>query len=733
MARDSKYDILFEPIKIGPKTSPNRFYKAPHCTALGVERPGAQAYFRSTATEGGWGVVNTEYCSIHPESDDTPYVSSRLWDDGDVHNLALMCQRIHDHGGLAGVQLWYGSKHALNYETRMAPRGVSQIPSDYVYNQSCRTMSKQDIRELQGFYVAAAKRARAAGFDIVNVYGGHTHSIPHQFLEPFYNKRTDEYGGSLENRARFWLETLEMVRDAIGDECAISCRFGVDTLRGESGISAEEDGVGFIKLADHLVDIWDFTIGNLEWGEDAGPSRFFKENHQRPFIEIVKPHVTKPVVGVGRFTSPDVMVELIKSGHLDMIGAARPSIADPFLPRKIQEGRVDDIRECIGCNFCVSRWAVGAARISCTQNATAGEEYRRGWHPEKFSQAKNADKDVLIVGGGPAGMECARVLGNRGFKRIHLVEADRELGGIMRWIPRLPGLGDWGRVFDYRKVQLDKLKNVTIVPGSKLSVDDVREYGADIVVVATGAHWAKDGLNNATHEPIPGADASLDHCLTPEQIMLEGKKPTGPKVVIYDCEGYFMGSTLAEKLAREGHEVTLVTPLHYASAFAEYTLEHPRVMRTLHKLGVNVISEHTIDEIQPGQVKGTHVYDEEHKVTWQADSVVLVTCRVSDESLFRELESDPDALEREGIEAIYRVGDCVIPRLIADAVFDGHRLAREIDSPNPAVPLPYIREYRILGRSDAEYDQVIGDNNDVESISSQVDLSLVAETDQKLK
>ncbi len=189
MGRDPRYDILFEPVRIGPKTMRNRFYKAPHCTALGVDRPGATAYFRGMAAEGGWALINTEYCSIHPECDDTPHISARIWDEGDVKNLALMCDRIHEHGALAGIQLWYGSAHALNWETRLPPRGVSQIPSDYVPLQSCTEMSKAEIRELQGFFVAAARRARSAGFDVVNLYIGHTHSITHQFLEPFYNRR----------------------------------------------------------------------------------------------------------------------------------------------------------------------------------------------------------------------------------------------------------------------------------------------------------------------------------------------------------------------------------------------------------------------------------------------------------------------------------------------------------------------------------------------------------------
>src|SRR5262245_7805240 len=172
------------------------------------------------------------------------------------------------------------------------------------------------------------------------------------------------------------------------------------------------------------------------------------------------------------------MVEAINKGMLDIIATCRPSISDPFLPKKIDEGRLDDIRECIGCNMCISKFEIGALPIVCTQNATIGEEYRRGWHPEKFSRAANAEKDVLVIGAGPAGMECARVLGERGMNRVHLVEADDEIGGHVRPIAALPGLAEWGRVITYRKIQLDKLKNVEVITGKRLSKAEVIEYGA---------------------------------------------------------------------------------------------------------------------------------------------------------------------------------------------------------------------------------------------------------------
>src|SRR5919108_327092 len=207
MARDPKYDILFEPIQLGPKTLKNRFYQVPHCIGAGSEKPGFQAYHRGMKAEGGWGAICTEYCSIHPESDDTHRLSARIWDD---------------------------------------------------------------------------------------------------------------------------------------------------------------DGVRFVEHVDDLVDLWDLTVGDIaEWGQNAGPSRFFEENHEKPYTGQVKAgdHTNKPVVGVGRITNPDTMVRIIGSGQFDIIGAARPSISDPFLPKKIEEGRPDDIRECIGCNQCISRWEIGGPPV----------------------------------------------------------------------------------------------------------------------------------------------------------------------------------------------------------------------------------------------------------------------------------------------------------------------------------------------------------------------------------
>src|SRR5450631_4449531 len=523
MARDPKHDVLFEAVALGPKKTRNRFWQTSHCAGPGSERPGAQAHLRGMKAEGGWGVVFTEFCSIHPEADEYPYTSARIWDQGDITNLGYMCEVAHRHGSLAGIQLWYSGGNAPSLESREVGRSPSQWLSPLFATRSvygCE-MDDLDIRAVINMYLEAGKRAEQAGFDLLEVSAGDD-TLPMQFLEPRFNRRTDRYGGSFENRSRFVLELLHALKRALGDRCAITTRFEMDTLHGPEGVEAHEDGVRMLERfrREGVVDAVALKIGDYaEWGEDAGVSRFRKSGWMTPFIKqgksILGPNI--PVVGNGRLNSPDDMEALIRAGVLDIIGAARPSIADPFLPTKISEGRLSDIRECIGCNICVSKFQQ-AGQIMCTQNATIGEEYRRGWHPEKFTPTTRL-LSVLVVGAGPAGMECARVLAERGYT-VHLRDTEAELGGHWKHVVKLPRLSEWGRVISYRQAQLAKWKKkVEVHLGvGRMSAADVLNYGADRIVLATGSYWAPDG-HSAGSGAIPGADNTLSHVLTPFQVI----------------------------------------------------------------------------------------------------------------------------------------------------------------------------------------------------------------------
>ena len=701
-AMDARHAILFEPVVIGPKTLPNRFYQVPHASGFGSVMPRKQAAFRAIKAEGGWGGVCVEYAPIAADADETPAVGADIWDEADARALGLTAEAIHAHGALAGLELYHGGATSANGSSRAARVAPTQALSERRWGSLAKEMTADDIARLQGDWVRAARHAADNGFDIVYVYGAHGYLLT-QFWSTVLNRRTDGYGGSLANRGRFWLETLEAVRAEIGGQCAVATRI---PLHGDSGVPGAEtlpgieidDMLALVAMADDLVDLWDVTVGS--WPEDSGTSRYYPEGNQRRWTSRMREATAKPIVAVGRYTNPDLMAQVIGSGEADLIGSARQAIADPFLPRKVAEGRLDEIRECTGSNICILREET-FNQIGCVQNATAGEEFRRGWHPEKFPPAAGADRPVLIVGAGPAGMECAVVLAKRGFGAIHLVEAEPEIGGRLRWTRRLPTLGDWGRITDWRSVQLAKLPGVEVITGRRLRAVDVLEYGAEVVVIATGSAWRGDGTQPGYPGPMPGAGPSLPHVLTPEQVCA-GQRPPGPRVVVYDTDGYYVGPGVAELLAADGYEVTIVTTFAVLSPVSDETLEGEMLRAHLHRAGIRAVHATTITEIKPGGDGGgpwTVAGHDRHGDPWSAgcDGVVLVTQQASDDALYQELTGDPEALAAAGIAAVYRIGDAVAPRLLSEAVFDGHRLAREIDSPDPATPLPYRRERTELG------------------------------------
>ncbi len=414
---DELFDILFEPMQIGPVVAPNRFYQVPHCNGLGYRMPRAHAAMRGMKAEGGWGVVNTEIVEIHHSTDMMPFAEGRLWEDRDIPAMQMMTEAVHRHGALAGCELSYNTYDAWNFYSRTPALGLRSKGKTFYFPGQTRRMDKEDIRNVRRWHRAAALRAKKAGFDIIYCYAAHNLSLAMHFLLRRYNDRTDEYGGSLKNRVRFLKELIEETKEAVGDTCAVAVRLAVDELMGEDGLNHDGEGYDIVSMLAELPDLWDVNIS--EWDNDSESSRFKKEGYQEPYIKFVKSLTSKPVVGVGRYTSPGAVVSAIRRGVMDLWGAARPSIADPFLPQKVKEGCVEDIRECIGCNICISSDLLFVP-IQCTQNPTMAEEWRRGWHPEKVVPQKKP-KEVIVVGGGPAGLECARVLGQRG-NTVTLVE-----------------------------------------------------------------------------------------------------------------------------------------------------------------------------------------------------------------------------------------------------------------------------------------------------------------------
>ncbi|MEM6622754.1 MAG: FAD-dependent oxidoreductase [Pseudomonadota bacterium] len=669
MTRDPRYDALFQPLQIGPVTAKNRFYQVPHCTGMGWLRPQTLAEMRGIKAEGGWGVVCTEYCSIHPASDDLHGVSAALWDDDDIRAHALMTEKVHAHGALAGVELWFGGPRNANAYSRLPQLGIGSVPNAVGHPWQTRAMDKTDIADLRRWHRNAALRAKQAGFDIVYVYATHTYLLDH-FLDPRINTRTDEYGGSLQNRVRLIREMIEDTKDAVGDTCAIAVRWKADERADRDGIPETGERREMFQMLAELPDLWDINIS--DYSLEMGVSRFAKEGALEPYMDWIKQATTKPVVTVGRFTSPDAMVSQLRRGVVDLIGAARPSIADPFLPNKIDEGRLEDIRECIGCNICYSGDSLGVP-IRCTQNPTMGEEWRKGWHPERVQPAVTRSH-VLVVGAGPAGMEAARALGARGY-RVTLADAGRALGGRVIRESRLPGLSEYIRVRDHRAQQFDKLLNVEVYLESPLSADDVLEFAADHVVLATGASWRTDRYDGAVFVPIAtsGAEAAI---FTPDDIM-DGRLPDGP-TVIFEQNSYYMGAVIAEKLRGKGLKVTYVTDDSTAAAWGDNTAEGGRTRRKLVALGVQVIASHALTGFDGQAARLTCNFGGPDR-TLPAKAVVAVTARAPRDTLYRELQAR--AAQTPLPFSLTRIGDCDAPGIVAQAVYAGHLYARTLDMP----------------------------------------------------
>ena len=686
---NERYKILFESVEIGPKVAKNRFYQVPHAMGCGNDMPNTRAAQRGIKAEGGWGVVNTGYCSIHPSSDDRPLPFARLWSEKDIASHVPMIEAVHEHDALAGIEFFHGGAYTANRHSRMppiSPSGIQQKVSELMdmHLTAPKVMDKKDIKDLIQWHVIATERAIQAGFDIIYCYAG-MGFLPYHFLHPTFNNRSDEYGGSLENRSRLMRELISEMKEVAGDRAAIAVRMSTDELLTFKSESSESEAHEFFEINGEFPDLWDIKMSS--WFKECPSGRFAESGHMEPYNSFVKKLTSKPVVGVGWFTSPDIMAKQINDGILDFVGAARASIADPFLPNKLKEGREDDIRECIGCNICASCYNQGIP-VRCTQNPSMGEEWRRGWHPEKI-KPKSSDNSVLVIGGGPAGLEATLSLARRGYS-VAIADSNKELGGRINMESKLPGMTSYKRVVDYRVNQINQLSNVDVFLDNTLSPDDVLELGFDHVVTATGSAWQPSIMDEKS---APVLIDKTDTIFTPENV-LNGCELKSP-VIIFDFDYYYMGGLMAEYIKDLGHEVTIITPFDKVSPWSFNSNEIDEIQLRLQEKDIRVITQCRIKKVKDSSVKLIHKVSRE-ETDIDRGSLVLVGYRKQNDSLFSDLNSREEDLKTSGIKSLQNIGDSNAPGAVVHAVFAGHLYANTFDQEDNCSDDNFKLEYPVI-------------------------------------
>ncbi|ORA10371.1 hypothetical protein BST14_20510 [Mycobacterium arosiense ATCC BAA-1401 = DSM 45069] len=664
-----KYPNIFTPIKLGPIELTNRFYSSPHAVPLtiGAGKPTDDyIHYNVARVKGGCSLIMLTM---------TMHLRGRAFQPSpfpreNIPAFRALADAVHEAGGKIFGEPWYfwgaaGQWQPLSPPAPALSPSVAQF-SAYEKVVATREMTNREIRAMLDAFRQSTANLREAGFDGVMVHASHG-ALAEQFLSPYFNHRTDEYGGSLEKRMRFLAESLEAAREEADSKMAVGMRLNCDELL--SGGYDSKDAYLVLKTVSTsgLIDYVDLDIAvepnQLHLGM---PSVFVEPQVYRPYVEAVRSAAGDvPVLSVlGRMTSIADAEAALAAGVCDMVGAARALIAEPELVKNAFDGQESRSRVCIACNWCLAAVYEGAA--GCAINPVSYRE--RVWGADSMTPAPRPSK-VVVVGAGPAGLEAARVAALRGHD-VTVVEARGELGGAFALWTRLPGREFYRHAVDWWARELERLE-VAIRLETVATAEDVWHERPDAVILATGARYSASGHSSYRDFEIPGFDR--DFVYVPEEILLGEARPSG-KVVLLDGEGLHAGIGVAELLAREGSDVELLTPAFSPLSPRVHGAQETRpIMERLRSAKVNISPTSYIRCIGDHEVTVSDVYSDEDRVIEGVDAVIMSTGRVSINALETELDGK--------VPQLFTVGDALAPRVWATASFEGHKFARYIGEP----------------------------------------------------
>lgn len=665
-----RYSALFSPIEIRGRTMKNRVWMTAHGTQLakGTGRI-TQPYvdYCAERAKGGVGAITLEAMLVH-ESGQTPQGKISGYDEAVVPGYRSVAAAVQPEDCLLFAQPWHRGRAMTGKASRMPAWGPSPVP-DPVAREIPHRMTTAEIDQVIEGYVRAARHAVTAGLDGVEVHGFAHGYLVGQFLSPATNHRTDAYGGTPAKRLRLAMEVLQAVRAEAGASAVVGLRINGDDGPIEEGLRTGD----WQRLAETfaesgLVDYLSVSQGTyhdrmLIFGATPTP-----HGHQLEATRQIKQAVPGlPVIAAGRIVSPELAESIIDAGTADIVGMARTLIADPNWVRKAQEARTEDIRPCVGANWCLAM--ATDSPIACVHNPAAGREADLG---TGTLVPADAPKDVTIVGGGVAGLRTAYTAARRGH-RVTLYEASERLGGQVDWIAQIPAYREYYGIVSWLLQQIEQLE-VRVHTSTPLTADDLRAARPDAVVVATGSVPLRHGWTAgrparwADGKPtVPGADQW--NVITALEVF-DGKTDIGPNVVVYDDLGDRQAVGIAEYLADRRHQVDVYTPLGQVAPGLAASRDQPQTVRRLRQMGVRMHPYRELLGIHEDRATFRDVHTDEPHDHEPADAVVLVTGNAAKDELFHELEGS-------GIP-VTLVGDAAAPRNIFSAIWDGEQAARAL-------------------------------------------------------
>lgn len=651
MSNTSQFPKLYESGRIGSMEVRNRLVMPPMGTNMatpdGEVTENILSYYKERA-KGGVGLIIVETTCVDAPAGKTTAFQLAIDNDRFIPGLSHLAETIHRHGAKTVLQLQHGGRGTRSSITGIQPVAPSPIPMPYgtqvgYEGEMPRELTVAEIKELVRKYAGAAQRARKAGFDGVEIHSTGYYLVA-QFLSSTANIRHDEYGGSLRNRARFLIEIISAVREAVGRDYPLLCKISAMEIGPGAGLTPDE-GQQVARMAEEAgADA--LEIAAMLWGiiPRMSPPTGERSGGLLAFMDGLKKAVRIPLIAAGRIT-PELGEKALQENKADFIAIGKGLIADPELPAKVAAGRVDEIRPCIGCLRCIDNQTIKGKGIMCSVNAAVGRERVSDIRPAQKS------KNVLVIGGGPAGMEAARVAALRGHQ-VTLYEKQSRLGGQLLEAIVPPHKDNMRPLVDYLSAQMWK-RSVNLKLGAEVKDALVSEARPDAVVLATGV------IN--TVPQIAGIDSA--GVVTAKEA-LNGAK-VGNSVVIIG--GGLVGCETAEYLAAQGKNVTIVEMLDEVAGVMPLALRKLLTAR-LDYMKVAVLTGVKCREFTKGSLVIVTRQGEEKSIA--ADTVVIATGGRPNQALL-------DGLKR-AVPAVYCAGDCVEPRGIAEATADGHRIGLEI-------------------------------------------------------